>query len=211
MASTPIAQRLRQVLEKRSDASALPSLLAQVDRFCVDRPASEQSLVKLEEELQVVHQDFCHSSLHHTEVFLSVLYHLSPALSPNSVISTWWDLVLRRALRIPKLSTAAVNHAKELINVGLQKSDACSTEKTRGFRRRLLDLYLHDAYNEGSAEDILGWSQLDKKQREEKMHWKSNLEDVLLAFGMSLPAVRCPKSLRVTCSIQYLGIVPRTS
>ena len=62
-------------------------------------------------------------------------------------------------------------------------------EKVREFRRRLMDLYLLDAYNESSGEDVLEWAELDDAQKEAKACWKANLEDVLVRVGLQRPQV----------------------
>jgi hypothetical protein len=116
-----------------------------------------------------------------------VLHHLRPILSSTSIIATWFDLVLRPALREPKLPTASVNYAKELIICALENSQ--NSDKVREFRRRLLDLYLLDAFNEGSWDDVLEWAGLDQEQRDRVTHWKSNLDDLLIKFGLERPAV----------------------
>ena len=57
------------------------------------------------------------------------------------------------------------------------------------FRRRLMDLYLLDAFNESSGDDALEWAELEQSQREQKACWKANLEDVLVSVGLERPAV----------------------
>ncbi|KAG6845739.1 hypothetical protein H0H87_005005, partial [Tephrocybe sp. NHM501043] len=121
-----------------------------------------------------------------TEVFLAVLYHLEPILPATSVIS-WFDIVFRPALREPKLPTSSIKHAKELIITALLKTEEAYGEKVKEFRRRLMDLYLLDAFNESSGADVLEWAELDKAQRDKRSHWKRNLEDMLLSFGTKRP------------------------
>ena len=52
-----------------------------------------------------------------------------------------------------------------------------------------MDLYLLDAYNESSGEDVLEWAELSEEQRERKACWKTNLEDVLVKVGLQRPKV----------------------
>lgn len=143
-------------------------------------------LSQLEEDLQKVLHDVDHSALFQTEVLLDVLHHLGPILPPTSVIS-WFDIVLRPALREPKLPTATLNHAKDLIVFALRNTEDGFSDKVGDFRRRLLDLYLLDAFNEGSGDDLLEWAELDEEQREKRTHWKCNLEDLLLKFATERP------------------------
>ncbi|RDB24092.1 Tuberous sclerosis 1 [Hypsizygus marmoreus] len=190
MPTSILARQVRAVLECVPDAPHFHELLSLIDDFvheCSSSPEPEVMLFRLEEDLQKVHDEVVdHSSLYQTEVFLAVLYHLGPILPPTSVIS-WFDIVLRPALREPKLPTLVVNHAKELIISALQKVEEAYLEKVGEFRRRLLDLYLLDAFNEGSGSDVLEWAELDEEQREKRAHWKWNLEDILLKFGTERP------------------------
>ncbi|KAG6874066.1 hypothetical protein C0995_006923 [Termitomyces sp. Mi166 len=190
MSSSNLTRQVRSVLEGGTDLLSLQELLASVDDFvleCTSSPESEVLLAHLEEDLQNIHHEvFDHSSPYQTEVFLAVLYHLNPILPPTSVIS-WFDIVFRPALREPKLSTPSVKHAKELIISALQKTEEVYEQKVKEFRRRLMDLYLLDAFNEGSGADVLEWAELNEEQRDKRSHWKRNLEDILLKFGAKRP------------------------
>lgn len=193
MSIAALSIQLRLALEDPADKSSREQVLSAIDEFvvgCVSSDEPEVQLFRVEEELQIVYNDVVdHSSLGHTEVFLDVLHHLRPLLPSTSIISTWFDLVLRPALREPKLPTISVTHAKELIIFAAENEDRRYPEKVHEFRRRLMD-HLLDAYNEGSGYDILEWAKLDQKQRDKRYPWKSNLEDVLVHFGLKCPAVR---------------------
>ena len=217
--ASDIPRQLLLYLRNSQDAPSLPNLIQRVDDFVHDvapSPHLDALLQQLEEELLKVHHHVVdHTLLSQTEVFLSVLYHLLPLLPSSSLISTWFDLVHRPALREPKLPTQAVEHAKQLIiaalNPGPMVSDAASVssekdkrwEKVGDFRRRLMDLYLLDAYNDSSGDDVLEWATLDDIQREKMAYWKANLEDVLVKAGLQRPRV----SLRFTIPISV--ITPR--
>ncbi|KAF8894671.1 hypothetical protein BD779DRAFT_1434819 [Infundibulicybe gibba] len=189
MAISNLGRQLRFVLEA-PDALLLAELLVLVDGFvleCSSVPDSHDIRTQFEEELQAIYDDVVdHSSLLQKEVALAVLYHLRPIFPSASVIS-WFDLLLRPALREPKLSTPAVTHAKELIVSALQKNGENFSEIAGDFRRRLMDLYLLDAFNETSSDDALEWAELNQDQKEIRTCWKSNLEDVLIKFGMEQP------------------------
>ncbi|KAJ7273587.1 hypothetical protein B0H12DRAFT_1090097 [Mycena haematopus] len=157
MSAAALLRQVRALLEHRLDAQG--DLLAFTDDFvleCSASPEPEVLVFQLEEQLHQLHADLVdHASLHHTQVFLAVLHHLLPILPAVSIISSWFDLVLRPALREPKLPLPAVDHAKELIVSALRKDDDRYPEKIAEFRCRLLDLYLLDAFNEGSGGDDL--------------------------------------------------------
>lgn len=184
MSVSAVYRQVRSLLEESADAPPLAEALLTVDSFVLDCAEQDVPLHNLDDELQVIHHDLVdHSSFSHTEIFLAVLHHLRPILSSTSIISIWFDLVLRPALREPKLPTGAVNHAKELIVYALEGTQ--NLDKVSEFRRRLLDLYLLDA----SGDDVLEWADLDQEQRDRRMHWKMNLEDILVKFGLERPVV----------------------
>jgi hypothetical protein len=191
MSISAVSRQVRSLLAEPADAPPLSEALSTVDSFVLECSSSAEQdtlLHNLDDELQAIHHDLVdHSSFGPTEIFLAVLHHLRPILSSTSIISTWFDLVLRPALREPRLPTAAVNHAKELIICALEGSQ--NPDKVREFRRQLLDLYLLDAFNEGSRDGVLEWADLDQEQRDRRTHWKLNLDDLLVKFGLERPAV----------------------
>ena len=220
MSSSTIADlstQLRLLLESSSDPISTNDLLARVDSFVLECSASPEAsalLHQLEEELQRVYDDaLWHALFPQAELFLAFLYHLRPVLPSLSIISTWFDLVLRPTLREPKVPLSTANHAKELIISALDPGNNFSgaedgspeadkqKERVGDFRRRLMDLYLLDAYNESSGDDVLEWAELDEDQRENKACWKSNLEDVLVRVGLERPKV-CP----FVCTISSSGL-----
>lgn len=190
MQSASLARHVRSVLESLPEALPRHELLNLTNEFVLECSSQNPhvQLSQLEEDLQKVLHDVDHSALFQTEVLLDVLHHLGPILPPTSVIS-WFDIVLRPALREPKLPTATLNHAKDLIVFALRNTEDGFSDKVGDFRRRLLDLYLLDAFNEGSGDDLLEWAELDEEQREKRTHWKCNLEDLLLKFATERPQV----------------------
>lgn len=195
--ATDIARQVRQILEGSSDATSLQHLVDTIENstsvWATPSSIQAQSLLISLEDLY--HHVLDHAVFHQVEVFLTVLYHLRIVIPVASIVSTWFDLVLRPALREPKLSTSTVGFAKELVLIGLVTFNG-NTNKTKDFRRRLLDLYLLDAHSESLGEDALEWAELDKASRDKRECWKSNLEGVLITFG-----IKCPKV--GTCQIAY--------
>ncbi|KAG2078108.1 hypothetical protein BDR04DRAFT_1065222 [Suillus decipiens] len=191
MSIIALSHQVRITLDEALDDGRLEQALQAIDEFVRECAASKEPdvlLFRLEEELQSLHSDtITRNSLQHTEVLLAILRRLRPLLTSISLISTWFDLVLRPALREPRLSTLAVNHAKELIISAADGTDEKYLEKAAEFRRRLFDLYVLDAYNEGSGDDLLEWAELDQEQREKRSLWKTNLEDILVKLGLRWP------------------------
>ena len=189
--ATDITRQVRQILDGSPDAPSLQHAIDTIDDSVSEWaiPSSPQAKSLLASLEDLYHQVLDHAVFHQVEAFLTVLYHLRIVIPAGSIVSTWFDLVLRPALREPKLSTPTVRFAKELVIIGLVTFDEENTSRTKDFRRRLLDLYLLDAHSESSGEDALEWAELDKVSREKRECWKSNLEDVLIAFGMKCPQV----------------------
>jgi len=193
MPNSALPRQVHSALECAPDALPLNDLLTLIDDFVLECTTSEEPEVQVfqfEQVLQTIHNEVAdYASLQQTETFLAILYHLGPVLPPTSIVS-WFDLVLRPALREPRLATQAVNHAKELIISALQEIHEAHTEKVGDFRRRLLEYYLLDAYNEGSGDDVLEWAELNEEERQKRTQWKSNLESILLRLGNDRPEVR---------------------
>ena len=190
---TDISRQLRLYLERSSQALSPQDIYTLLDNFVFDYNASEEpevSICNLENELQVIRDTLDLSECAQIEDLLCVLRHLEPLLSSTSLISTWFDLALRPALREPRLSHKALAQAKDLVIVALEKPDNRHPEIQGEFRRRILDLYLLDASNETSPEDVLEWADLPREQRDRRRIWKENLEDIIVVFGMDQPEVR---------------------
>ncbi|KAI0064641.1 hypothetical protein BV25DRAFT_1869288 [Artomyces pyxidatus] len=215
--STGLVRQLRLLLESSPQALPAPDVYSLVDAFVLECSAShkpEVLLFRLEDELQAIHRDSINlAASEQTETFLTVLRRLEPVLSSTSLISTWFELVLRPALREPKLSRGAVAHAKDLVIEALEKADTNYPDKQGEFRRRILDLYLLDAFNEGSGDDVLEWAELPADDREKRNVWKANLEDILVRFGMDKPEALLTQVFHCFASpssrLQLLGLLNR--
>ncbi len=157
MSTVDVLKHLKALLSSSSEAPSLKEILQEVDVNVLHQSSSDEFL----EELQIIYHDHVHyADIHQLTVFVEVLHHLQSLLSSSSIISTWFDLVLRPALRDPSLALAVIDHAKDLILIALEKAED-SPEKVGEFRRRVVDLYLLDALNEGSSDDVLEWAELD--------------------------------------------------
>lgn len=201
-----LARQIRAVFDLAPDALSLDELLVLVDDFVVECSSSEEPEVLIahfEEDLQAVHHEAVdYSNLRQAEIFLTILRRLAPVIPSTSVIA-WFDIVFRPALREPRLATVPVNYAKELIIQALKSnhdvySDRIESyaERVAGFRKRLFDFYLLDAFNESSENDILEWAGLDEEERGRRTRWKENLEDILIRYGQQNPEVdSCSLSL----------------
>ncbi|KAL4067863.1 Hamartin protein-domain-containing protein [Scleroderma citrinum] len=190
MSITTLCHQIHLSLEDPTDIGKRDQVLTAADEFVVVYGSSDEPTVllsQLEEELQTIHNDTVdHTLLCHTEIFLGVLYRLRSILSSTSLISTWFDVVLRPALREPKLPTLSAKYAKELIISAAKNVDERYPDSAPGFQRKLLELYLQDLSIE-NADGVLEWAELDQKNKDRRSLWRSNLEDVLVKFGLQCP------------------------
>lgn len=194
-----LCRQIQTVLDGVPDALPLDELLILVDDFvveCSSSDAPEGLIVQFHDELEAAfHDSVDYSNVGQVEIFLIILRHIAPVISSTSIIS-WFEVVLRPALREPRLATTPLNYAKQLIVQALKMyqgvySDAIQnyTERVAGFRRRLFELYLLDAFNEGSKDDVLEWTSLEEEERQKRSCWKENLEDILVRYGSENPEV----------------------
>lgn len=201
-----LTRNLHLLLSALPNAPDLSEVLEQLDARVQDITSAEdfpKAQHDFEEELQVIYdKEVDHSHIQQLEIFLASLFQCRTILPSVSIISTWFDLLLRPALREPRLSSVAVEHAKQLI---LQALEGEVSDKLASFRRRLLDLFLLDVLNESSGKDIFEWAELDEAQREKNSWWKNNLEDVLVRYGLHAPEVSnirvCSKKRILTVSV----------
>jgi len=194
-----LCRQIQNVLDSTPDVLVLNELLNLVGDFvveCSSPDAPEGLIVQFHDELEATFRDSVdYSNVRQVETFLTILHHLAPVMSPTSIIS-WFEVVFRPALREPRLATTPLNYAKELIVQALKinqgvYSDATPnlTERVTGFRRRLYELYLLDAFNEGSKDDVLEWTSLEEEEQQKLSCWKENLEDILIRYGSENPEV----------------------
>ena len=193
MSDAELAKQLQGHLEEQKNDQDLFTFFQRLD-VRVEELArlsdQDQRKRSFKDILKNVYQkDVDPSNLRHVSIYLELMYHCRKLFSAEAFISNWFDLILRPALREPKLATVHVEHAKELILSSLEPNEEI-TEKLLGFRRHLVDLFLFDAYNESSGKDILVWADMDETQREKGMCWKQNLQDILLRFGIEETKVR---------------------
>ncbi|KAJ1311827.1 hypothetical protein OPQ81_010288 [Rhizoctonia solani] len=131
--------------------------------------------------LDIYSQAVDHSDVSHIGAFVGVLYAFRMVLSSASIIS-WFDSLLRRALREPKLDVGAVRQAKELVLMPLYDE---SETKAQLLRRRLVQLYVLDAPKENDSAVETMTQNAD--ERAKMAVWKSNLEDLLVSDGFTRP------------------------
>ena len=110
-----LAKGLHLLLSASNNTPDLKDILSELDdrvheiESCEDIEKAQQDF---EEELQVIYdKEVDHSHVQQLEIFLASLFRCRKVLSSVSIISTWFDLLLKPALREPKLSSAAADHA----------------------------------------------------------------------------------------------------
>jgi hypothetical protein len=183
--ATALTSEVILTLQSSPEPLKVSELIAVVEHFVSQHRDSVDLIAQADNELEdILAGNFDLSSPWQIEVFVTVLYHLKSILPTRSISSRYFDVLLRPALRDAKLPTSVVRHAKEVILTALEGED-----RVPEFSKRLFDLYLLDAFNESSSEDIMEWAELEQAERERLSFWKSNLEDVLVKSGLSSPKV----------------------
>ncbi|KIY50990.1 hypothetical protein FISHEDRAFT_38402 [Fistulina hepatica ATCC 64428] len=169
----------------------MAELITAVDRFvslAIRAPLRENDL---QQTLRQLHdaKERDRSSTYHSQLFLKVLRHLEPLLSPAEILD-WFDLVLRPALVSTTVSASSADDAKCLTLAALCKEtdDTTSIKAVEHLLRQLFDLYL-SAFNGESAADVDEWLTQTPLRRRDEAIWKANLLDLLLTFGFRRPQV----------------------
>lgn len=189
MPASDLGRRLKILLEEPPpNHAALASLVSVYEKFVADE--AQEQVDELEHELQKVHNDAVDpSNPEQTEVFLSILHTLVPKLSATSVISRWWEPCLRPAFREPRLPAKTLRHAKALVIHALQDAKTQYSKLVGDFRKRLVDLYLLNTHDDGSADDVLESAEMTQRERDKQNSWKKNLEDILIKHSTDRPTV----------------------
>ncbi|KIJ39318.1 hypothetical protein M422DRAFT_257931 [Sphaerobolus stellatus SS14] len=197
-----LSRRIRAVLASDNPASKSPDLFAAIAAFvATDEAHDVLHLHQLRDELETLYGDVVdHSSAAKVEGFVAILHAFLPVSRPLYVITHWWDLVLRAALRDWRLSPLAVNQAKELALLGFTEDSAKGAE----FRKRVVELYLLDAYDEHSGEDALEQAKYPQEERKGLQFWKDNLRDILERL-----CLRQPQEFFDTLNIFFVSSQPR--
>ena len=196
-----IAQRLRAALEDSPHAhisdvialvsSSVRSLLSDDVTHAPSAsttPRPSTFVVQLERVLLDIYETVVdHHSVKHLESFLAILFALRPLLPASSII-TWFDH-LRTALREPRLGTETTRGLRDLIAHALKDTAYSSESRSGEFRKRILQLYLFDALGGGSVEETVEQLNRPRNERESRIAWTENLEQVLLADAMNMPNV----------------------
>jgi hypothetical protein len=163
----------------------LAELRPLIDVYISDTSATEPAKsTELDDGLLDIYSDAVdHSDVSHIAAFVGVLYALRMVLSSAAIIS-WFDSLLRRALREPRLAPEAVAQAKELVLMPLYDD---AEAKAQLLRRRLVQLYVLDApkENDNAVEQMTQ----EADERAKMAVWKNNLEDLLVSDGFTRPKV----------------------
>ncbi|QRV76227.1 Tuberous sclerosis 1 protein [Ceratobasidium sp. AG-Ba] len=163
---------------------SLSDLLPLIDVYISDTANSSDDTraTELDNGLLDVYSDAVnHSDVSHIAAFVGVLYALRMVLSSAAIIS-WFDSLLRRALREPRLAPGAVAQAKELVLMPLYDDGEVKAEL---LRRRLVQLYVQEAplVKDNTVEQM----EQEADERARMTVWKNNLEDLLVSDGLTRP------------------------
>ncbi|KDQ10321.1 hypothetical protein BOTBODRAFT_147832 [Botryobasidium botryosum FD-172 SS1] len=151
----------------------------------LDEEERATATAELEKELQYTYENLVDvESTDQVQCFFTVLYVLREALPHASIVSLWFYLAIRPALRNTRLNAATVEHVKELVLMTMQSEGESKPDE---IHRRVMDLYLLDAPSEHSAVEALEDVDLDSEERKKRRVWKENLQDILITHGLTRP------------------------
>ncbi|KAG9125908.1 hypothetical protein FRC07_005675 [Ceratobasidium sp. 392] len=163
---------------------SLSDLLPLIDVYISDTANANDDAraTELDNGLLDIYSDAVnHSDVSHIGAFVGVLYALRMVLSSAAIIS-WFDSLLRRALREPKLAPGAIAQAKELVLMPLYDDGEVKAEL---LRRRLVQLYVLEAPLE--SDNTVEQMEQEADERAKMVVWKNNLEDLLVSDGLTRP------------------------
>ncbi|GJJ10033.1 hypothetical protein Clacol_004259 [Clathrus columnatus] len=186
MSSSDISKRIRTALSNDFSEKLFTDSLNSISSFVIQQspPDSVAVLDQLRDDLQSIYRDLVdHSSSTKLERFIAILHSFLPIFRPIYVVTHWWDLVLRAALRNPRLSGKALQQVKDITLHGLILESSKVTE----FRKRMIELFLLDAYDESSGCDALEQATMSAEERRILHFWKQNLGDLLEQLSIERP------------------------
>jgi hypothetical protein len=185
--TSDISRRIRVVLDSDSPTKYLSELVTAIDAFVQQHRDQETTILKqMQNEIESMYKELVdHSSSENVEAFVSILHALLPVSQPLHIITCWWDLVLRPALRDPRLSAKALQQVKVIALHGLIPDSSKAPE----FRKRIIELFILDVHDEISRRDALEHATMSPNERRIQQLWKHNLGDILEDFYVQRPEV----------------------
>jgi hypothetical protein len=186
--SLDISRRIRVALDSDSPTKNLSDLLTAIDVFIQQQQDAPDPAVfeQLQDEGEAIYKELVdHSSSANIEAFITIMHAFLPIFEPLHIITSWWDLVLRAALRDPRLSAKALQQVKAVTLRGLIHDSSKAPE----FRKRIIELYLLDVHDETSRRDALEHATMSADERRIQKLWKHNLGDILEEFYAQKPDV----------------------
>ena len=194
--SLDISRRIRAALDSSSPTKSLPEVLTVIDDFVQQQQETDLAVLdQLQSEVESMYKELVdHSLPANVEAFVSILHAFLPVFKPIDVITCWWDLLLRAALRDPRLPAKALQQVKVITLRGLLPD----SPKVPEFRRRIIQLYLLDVHDEISRRDVLEHATMNTNERRIQQLWKRNLGDILEAFYVEKSEVNCLATLTFT-------------
>lgn len=166
MSLREVEQALKATISSRTpenDSIAFQKLQSLVSQ----RPAE---VTQLEPRLQIIYNS--KPSITPLDLFVEVLYIIREHLTPESIIRTWWDLVLRPALRRAHMPRLIIRHAIEVVMVGLSEGET-------GFRRLLLGSFILGVPSINSVEEAIESVAMSEDEKSQIVRWKEGLIDIL--------------------------------
>ncbi|CAG7847255.1 SubName: Full=Uncharacterized protein {ECO:0000313/EMBL:CCA69400.1} [Serendipita indica DSM 11827] len=165
----------RWLLSAISSPEERQEALERLTTFVSQRPAEVAQL-----ETWLLGQYNSNSLVTPLEFFVEILFAIRDHLNSESISRTWWDLVLRPALRREQLSRKARHEAIQMVMIGLKEGGT-------GFRRRLLQLSVLGVPSHDSVEDAIETAHMNTDERAQMSQWRDSLVEILTNDAISNP------------------------
>lgn len=186
--SAQLGDKLRTALESPRPTDFIPDIADFIHTHVAELSSfsSEASALDFDGVLQkTLHEDVDQQSMQHIHLVLATLDALNQIISTQSIISTWFDLLLRPSLKNRPLPANAQAHVRNIVLRAMGESSVSNQESVFGFRNRIMELYLLDTRNISSGDELVEKMKLKESERLQAAHYKSNLETILEDFSIS--------------------------
>lgn len=176
MALRDVEQALRVAIATRTTQNDAV-VFQKLQNLVSQRPAE---VTQLEPRLQIIYNSS--TSIAPLDLFVEILYITREHLTPDSIIKTWWDLVLRPALSRAHMPRAVIRHAIEVAMVGLSEGET-------GFRRLLVGLFILGVPSLNSVEEAIESVSMSDEEKTQTAQWKESLIEILTKDAERHPKV----------------------
>jgi hypothetical protein len=192
MSSVRLAGEIRIALSSPRPTDFIPELTASIHSYVAELSSfsTNASATGLDETLQqMLHDKIDQQSIPHIQLVLAALDALDKTVSTESIILTWFDMLLRPSLKSRTLPPASQKHTRNVVLRALHDPSPSKQEIVAGFQDRIMQLYLLDTSSISSGDELVEKMSWKEAERLQGISYKSNLETILVDFFEINPQV----------------------